>query len=412
MRVLAGRLPLPPRRLGLFDALGCVLAAAVVAGEPSPLFTNSAIAGYALRAEDTAGASAELEVVGELLAGASFVGGVAKGQAVRIMTGAPLPSGCDAVCPSERTKASPGGGVIIDAALSPGENVRSAGSDVAVGQVVLVPGARLAPGGLGLLSSIGVLEVMVHPRPVVGVLSTGDELSEASGPLAAGKIRDSNRIALLGLLSDSGFTAVDLGAVGDDEASVASALLDGARRCDALITSGGVSVGDRDVMKTVLARLAGATMQWLQVAVRPGKPFAFGEVGPARIPVFGLPGNPVAAMVSFELFARPALRAMAGCAELDRPVAAAVADEDLARRCDGKLHLMRVSARLGCDGLVHVAGVDGQESFQLHAMAQANALALLPDGTGVRAGERVKTLLLAADELVGDSVAGIGPRRG
>jgi molybdenum cofactor synthesis domain-containing protein len=384
------------------QALGCVTAEPIVANEPVPPFTNSAMDGYALRAADTVQAPVTLEVIGEVMAGTSFDGIVGTAQAVRIMTGAPLPPGTDAVCMIERAEGGQGQPRVgISYRLTPGENVRLAGGDVARGEVVFPAGTTLTPGGLGVLAGLGRREVVAHPRPRVGVLSTGDELVEGPEPLEPGKIRESNRASLLALVAQSGFVPVDLGIARDDGALVAAALLDGADTCDALLTSGGVSVGDRDVVRDVLTELSGGTMQWLQVAIKPAKPFAFGEIGPHATPVFGLPGNPVSAMVSFELFARPALRVMAGKRHIDRPVVRGIADRALERQRDGKLHLVRVVAKLSEDGSVHVTSAGGQESHQLHAMALANALALLPDGDGVRAGEHVQIMLLDAGELEG-----------
>jgi len=225
----------------------------------------------------------------------------------------------------------------------------------------------------------------------VGVLSTGDELSDEPGPLRPGQIRDSNRPTLLALLRGSGCEAVDLGLVPDDEEAIAAAVRRGTQECDAVLTSGGVSVGDFDLVKTVLDRLG--QMRWMQVAIRPAKPFAFGTVD--GTPVFGLPGNPVSSMVSFELFARPALRQMMGHTQLDRPRARAVADEPLRRTPDEKIHFVRVVAAMGADGRYHLRSAGGQGSHQLAAMAAANALAVLPDGDGVAAGAEVDTLLLA-----------------
>ena len=250
---------------------------------------------------------------------------------------------------------------------------------------------------MGVLSSIGVEQLLVHPCPTVGVLSTGDELITSAGALAPGKIRDANRPALLAQLQADGFGTVDLGVAGDDEAALTALLEEAGSRCDAIVSSGGVSVGDRDVMKTVLKDLSGPTMRSMQVAIKPAKPFAFGVLKETGTPVFGLAGNPVSALVSYELFVRPALRSMAGCAVLDRPRLAAVAEVDLPRPRDGKLHLVRVTARTGIDGVLGVRMAGGQDSHMLRVMAQSNALALLPDGDGVRAGERVEILLLDAD---------------
>jgi molybdenum cofactor synthesis domain-containing protein len=295
----------------------------------------------------------------------------------------------------ERTRAEDdGAAVVVEAAARPGEHVRGAGEDLRAGQVVCEAGTVLFPGHLGLLASVGCETVPVVPRARVGVLSTGDELVAGGAPLRPGQIRDSNRPTLLALAAASGCEAVDLGTVPDDEAAITAAIQQGVAGCDAILSSGGVSVGDFDYVKTVLDRLG--DMHWWQVAIKPAKPLAFGRIG--SVPVFGLPGNPVSSMVSFELFARPALRRMMGHAVLDRPRVAAVADEDLRRRPDGKLHLVRAVATAGEDRRWHVRSAGGQASHQLHAMARANALALLPDGDGVAAGESVSTMLLRSGD--------------
>jgi molybdenum cofactor synthesis domain-containing protein len=236
---------------------------------------------------------------------------------------------------------------------------------------------------------VGRQTVRVHKRPRVGVLSTGDELVRAPAPLAFGQIRDSNRPRLLPAVIDSWCEAVDLGTVPDDEAVLTSTLREAAAQCDAILTSGGVSVGDFDLMKQVLDDLG--DMAWMQIAIRPAKPFAFGLVD--GTPVFGLPGNPVSSLVSFELFARPALRTMMGHPHPERTRVDAVADVDLRRRADGKTHFVRVVATYR-DGAFHVAPVGGQGSHHLSAMASANALAVLPDGDGVVAGEAVTIIPL------------------
>lgn len=404
--VLAGVEPLPGERLRLAEALGAVCAKDVVAPGALPPFANSAMDGYALRSADTERLPARLRVVGSVMAGGHLDSVVGPGEAVRIMTGAPVPEGADAICMVERAEVSDGGATVTVAhTIPPGEHVRRAGGDLEAGAEVLRAGTVLSPGSLGLLAGAGVAEVLVHRRPVVGVLSTGDELVEAPARLGPGQIHESNRVALLALLAQSGVAAVDLGVVSDDEVAVADALESGARRCDVLLSSGGVSVGDRDVVKSVLDEISDGAMRWLQVAVKPAKPFAFGRIGDDATLVLGLPGNPVSALVSFELFARPVLRTMAGHREIDRPIALAVADEDLGRRSDGKLHLVRVDAKLGDDGLVHVRSSGGQESHQLHSMARASALALLPDGGGVGAGGRVEVMLLDLDGLGRGSAA-------
>jgi molybdenum cofactor synthesis domain-containing protein len=250
----------------------------------------------------------------------------------------------------------------------------------------------LGPGHLGVLASVGILRVRVYPKVTVGVLSTGDELVEGGGPLRVGQIRDSNRHALLGLLRQAGCEVVDLGLAPDDEAIITASLKRGVGGCDAVLTSGGVSMGDFDYVKKVLDDMSAGTMRWMQVAIRPAKPLAFGLVD--GTPVFGLPGNPVSSMVSFELFARPALRKMMGHTHLHRARLLAIADEELSRRPDGKTLFMRVTAEPGDDGRLHVRSSGGQASNLLRSMALANALAVLPDGDGVAAGAGVQTMLL------------------
>ena len=374
--------------MALADALGRVLAEPVVAGHDVPPFANTAMDGYAVRAADTVGAPVRLDVVGTLSAGSAPDVEVGPGQAVRIMTGAPMPAGADAVVMVERTSTSDDRSVVtIETAASPGDHVRRAGDDISAGQTVFEPGDELTPGHLGVLASLGFERVRVVPPARVGVLSTGDELVAGPAPLRPGQIRDSNRPTLLALVQETGCVPVDLGTVGDDEAAIRKAVEDGLARCDALVTSGGVSVGDFDYVKAVLTALTldgPGRMDWWQVAVRPAKPLAFGVVGGK--PVFGLPGNPVSSMVSFELFARPALRRMTGHRQVLRPEVVAVADEPLRRRPDGKVHLVRVVATHGDDGRLHVRSSGGQGSHLLRAMAMANALAVLPDGDGVEAG--------------------------
>lgn len=419
--VLAGCTPLEPRPVPLGDAAGTVLAEEIVAAEDVPPFANTAMDGFAVRAADTAGATdadpVRLEIAGTLLAGAAPTLTVGVGQAMRIMTGAPMPPGADAVVMVERTSVPPVGRdepavVEVRVAVEPGNHVRPAGDDVREGDVLFSPGERLTPGHVGVLATVGVTGPRVVPRPVVGVLSTGDELVDGGGPLGPGQIRDSNRVALLALLAERGCTGVDLGRAPDDDGAIAAAIERGVATCDAVITSGGVSMGDVDLVKVVLDRLG--DMRWMQVAIKPAKPLAFGTVARPgdgrRIPVFGLPGNPVSSLVSFELFAGPGLRRLAGFADdrLDRARVRAVADVALDRRPDGKVHFPRVTVRRDPDtGRYHVRPAGGQGSHHLTAMARADALAVLPDGAGVPAGATVELLLLRDESSVGEaSVAG------
>ena len=393
----------------LGDALGAILAEKVVAPEPVPPFANTAMDGYALRAGDTAGASPDapvrLRVVADLAAGRAPDVAVGPGEAIRIMTGAPIPDGADAIVMVERTRrdlatsgagagtgarTSTGEGVFVEVEVPVGRHVRQAGGDLIAGQTVFEPGTRLRAGHIGVLASVGATTVPVFRRPRVGVLSTGDELVE-SGPLAMGQIRDSNRPMLLALVREAGLEAIDLGAAPDDEDRIVALLEDAFERCDAVLTSGGVSVGDYDFVKAALDRFG--ALEWRQVAIKPAKPLAFGVV--RGVPVFGLPGNPVSSLVSFELFARPALFQMAGHTDRFRPEVLATAEHGFTRRRDGKLHLDRVLVRWQGDGYA-VASTGDQSSNVLSATALANGLALLPDGDGVAAGEPVRVMLLEA----------------
>ena len=387
--------PLPAVDVPLAEALGCVTAGPVVSDCNVPPFANTAMDGYAVRAADTAAATgdhpARLLVVATLAAGKAADRPVGPGEAIRIMTGAPLPAGADAIAIVEITTGE-GDHVSVHQPAVAGQHLRHPGDDIAAGQEVFPAGTELTPGHLGVLASLGWEKVGVFRRARVGVLSTGDELVQGSAPLQPGQIRDTNRLTLLSLCRQSGFDAVDLGVARDDTDVIRAAIAQAVATCDALITSGGVSMGEFDYVKKVLDEIG--DMAWMQVAIRPAKPLAFGVVG--TTPVFGLPGNPVSAMVSFELFARPGLRQMMGFSGADRYrlKVVGVADTAITRRRDGKLHLDRVVATPGDDGRFHVRSAGGQESHMLRAMAGANALALVPDGEGVPVGGDVEVLLL------------------
>lgn len=390
--VIAACPPQPPATVEVDDALGLVLAETVRSPEPVPPFPNTAMDGYAVRAEDVADPPARLRVIGTLAAGHAPSHPVGPGQALRIMTGAPFPAGADAVAIVEDTRTD-GDEVVVLAPAQAGQHVRAAGEDIEAGQEVFAAGAVLGPGHLGVLCSVGCKRVSVVPAPAVGVLSTGDELIDGGEALQPGQIRDSNRRTLLSLLRRDGFVPVDLGIARDNEAEIEEALTAAVSTCDAVLTSGGVSMGDFDYVKAVLDRIG--RMHWMQVAIRPAKPFAFGVV--SGRPVFGLPGNPVSSMVSYELLARPGLLRMAGRGQSDlvrRPVAGVVDDDGWRGAGDGRTSYVRVRAEFGEDGRLHVASTGGQGSHQLHAMAQANALAVTAPGTVVARGDSVPVLLL------------------
>ena len=381
------------------ESIGLVLAAAVVAAEDVPPFANSAVDGYAVVAESVAAATndapVELPVVGEIAAGAYTDRVLKSGEAIRIMTGAPVPTGADAIVMVENTDRVDGDRVAIRASTSVGAAVRPRGDDVRAGTALYAAGTLVSPAVAGVLASVNAATVQVVPRVRVAVLSTGDELIEDGSPLQPGQIRESNRTMLLGLLRAAGCDAVDFGIVRDDEAELEHVLRHkAAAECDAIVTSGGVSMGDYDVVKAVLSRIA--DMRWMQMAIRPAKPFAFGllDSGGRKVPVFGLPGNPVSSIVSFELLARPALLQMMGHATIDRPQVQAIADSGLPRRPDGKTHYVRVFARFGDDGRVHIESVGSQGSHQLAATSLANAIAVVADGVGVEPGSPVTTMLL------------------
>jgi molybdopterin molybdotransferase len=390
--------PLAPMKVAFDDAIGMVLAVDVVAAELVPPFDNTAVDGYAVVASSVAAAGerpVELEVVAEVAAGTTTDHVVVGGEAVRIMTGAPIPAGADAVVMVEDTdrvpSASGGDRVRIKAAVRAGSAVRRAGSDVQPGDLLFPCGTEVTPVVAGVLASVNARSVVVYPRARVAVLSTGDELVEDGGPLAPGQIRESNRPMLAGLLREAGCIVVDHGLVADDEAALEAALRSAAAECDAIVTSGGVSMGDYDVVKAVLGRIA--DMHWMQIAIKPAKPFAFGTID--GTPIFGLPGNPVSSLVSFEMLARPALRRMMGHSRLARPSVVAITDDDIVRSIDGKLHLVRVAARFDDDGRCHVRAARAQGSHQLVATALSNAIAIVPDGEGVPAGAEVAVVMLA-----------------
>ena len=382
-------------------AAGLVLASDVVSGENVPPFANTAVDGYAVCSSDLHTVPVELHVVGELAAGAAPNIAVAPGTAIRIMTGAPLPEGCDAVVMVEDTERVGSDSVRIHKSVPAGSAFRLAGSDVAIGDTVIAAGTQVTPMVEGVLASVNAKTVSVYPRISVGVISTGDELVDDGSALQIGQIRESNRLMLLRLVAEAGATPVDLGIIRDDEPALEHALRTAVneRSCDVIITSGGVSMGDYDVVKAVLSRIA--NMQWFQIAMKPAKPFAFGTLTNERgvnVPIFGLPGNPVSSLMSFELIARPALRNMMGFgAASHRPEVLAITDEDIARQPDGKIHFDRVRATWGSDGRVHVRRTGAQGSHQLASTSVANALIAVPDGNGLRTGDEVVVTFLGPD---------------
>jgi molybdopterin molybdotransferase len=383
---------LPTVTVPLADAAGHVLAEPVVASHDLPPFANSAVDGYAVRVGDTAAPPAELSVLATVAAGSVPTVAVAPGTAVKVMTGAPLPEGAEAVVRVEDTE-EVDGLVRILVASTHGLAMRPAGGDVAAGTEVLPAGIRLGPAHLGVLASLGVATPAVRRRPRVALLSTGDELVEVdTADLSGGLIRDANRSTLAALIVDAGAEVADHGIVGDDPDVLRKVLDEAASTADMVVSSGGVSMGDHDVVKAMLTGLG--TVSFWRVAMQPAKPLGFGVVG--GVPFFGLPGNPVSVYVAFEQFVRPALLTMMGAAAVFRPRVRGVLD-DGASTDPEKTVFLRAVAAPDSTGAWHARSAGGQASNVLSAMAAANAFAVVPVGTAsVPAGGEVDLELFTA----------------
>lgn len=360
----------------LADCLGLVLAEDVDASHDIPPFDNSAMDGYAVRAADVTEVPVELSVIEDVPAGSVASLEVGTGQAIKIMTGAPLPTGADAIVRVEDTIPADGS-VTINTGAPPGTSVRRAGGDIAAGSTVVSAGTRLGPNHLGVLASVGEANPTVFRRPRVAVVSTGDELvTYDTEVLSPGQIRGTNGLVLANVLAELGVDVVDLGIVGDDAGELRAALTRAAREADAIVTSGGVSMGEYDLVKAVLTELGG--VEFWQVAMQPGKPFAFGMID--GTPLFGLPGNPVSVFVAFEQFVRPALLHMMGSPRLFRPRLTGVLDEEVSTNPE-KTVFVRVALEWD-DGTAHAYPSGGQDSNVLSALASADALAVIPVGAG------------------------------
>ncbi len=383
--------PLSPEKVPILVALGRVLAEDVYAETDIPPLANSAMDGYALRADDTAGASAaspaRLRVIADLPAGYTSDHQVIPGTAIRIMTGAPIPPGADTVVPFEETSVE-GEWVTISGPYAAGRNVRLAGEDVRRGELILGKGAELRPQEVGMLAALGRSQVACVRRPRVGILATGDEVVEVDAPLAPGKIRNANSYSNAAQVLKYGGEPVVLGIARDSLSEITGRLRAGlAQGIDLLLTSGGISVGDFDVVKKVLA--AEGEISFWQVRMRPGKPLAFGQIG--GVPLLGLPGNPVSAMVSFELFARPAILKMLGIADLSQPTLRATMLEDV-RGKPGFRYYLRVALEMR-EGSYYARLTGEQGSGILLSMVRAQGLAIIPEDKGsLRAGESVQVI--------------------
>ena len=375
------------------DALGRVLAQDIVSPIDVPAHDNSAMDGYALRGSELrADSPTRLQVVGSGLAGQNFSGTVPPGACVRIMTGAVMPVGLDTVVPQEFTQQEGDAVLVPPGLLRSGDNRRLAGEDLARGEVALAAGRVLRPADLGLLASLGRAEVPLRRRLRVAFFSTGDELRSIGEPLDAGCVYDSNRYTLWGMLQRLGVEAIDMGVVRDDPAALRETFTQAAACADAVITSGGVSVGEADHTKRIMAEL-GEVLFW-RIAMRPGRPMAIGRIGtaPHQAILFGLPGNPVAVMVTFYAFVRDALLRMAGGTPEPLPLLRAACTTAL-RKKPGRTEFQRGIVSRAADGGWQVAITGSQGSGILRSMSQANGMVLLHHAQGnVAAGEPVDVL--------------------
>jgi len=414
--ILAKIAPLDPIELQILEAQGCVLVEDITVPVSLPPFDNSSMDGYAVRAADVADATesapAVLTVIGDVAAGSGELPEIGPGQAARIMTGAPLPPGAEAVVPVEWTDGGSGGGpaatmrahsaapqdaageVRVHRPAAAGAHIRARGSDVTEGEPALRAGTVLGPSQVGLLAAIGRGTVTVRPRPRVVVMSTGSELVQPGEALGPGQIHDSNSFQLTAAARAAGAIPYRVGAVADDAETLRSTLEDQLIRADILVTSGGVSVGAYDVVKETLTALSAdeGAVEFRTLAMQPGKPQGFGLIGPDRTPLLALPGNPVSSYVSFELFVRPAIRALMGLPDIHRPTTPARCTEAIASSPQGKRQFLRGSYDADAGTVTPVGGAG---SHLIKAMAHANALIVVPEETTeVAAGAEVDLVLL------------------
>jgi len=417
--ILANVAPVRVERMALLEAAGRVLAEEIVAGWNMPFCDNSAMDGFAVRSADCNEPGAKLKITGYLPAGATPERALEPGCAIKIMTGAPVPPGCDAVVPVEETEESGapsepgvpsapavgglgwepsfgllgrGGGGLIRPAVRPRQQIRFAGEDVGAGERILAPGDVLHPPAISVLASFGRAEVAVYGRPRVAILSTGDELIELGEPMALGKVVKSNAYSLAAQVRETGADPVLLGIARDDPAQMRGKLIEGLR-ADALITSAGVSAGDRDYVRDVLAELE-VRLLFREVKVKPGGPTAFGLKDSK--PIFALPGNPVATMLIFEEMVRPALLKMMGHRRVLKAPVTAILQEPLKKK-PGKVQLLRVRLeRAGCGYLAYSAG--DQNTGILKTMLRADGVAILPaEATSFSPGDELSVHLLSGE---------------
>ena len=391
--------PLPPLDLALRDALGCVLAEDVVSPRPLPAFDNSGMDGYAVRLRDVAGATEEtpvgLPVVSDIAAGRADAVRLTSGTTARIMTGAPVPAGTEAIVPVEWTDRGVSQ-VLIRQVPVMGQHIRRAGEDVVAGTLVLEAGTRLEPRHIGVLAALGRARVRVRPRPRVVVVSTGTEVVEPGTALARGQLHDANGYLLTAAAEEVGALAYRVGVVSDDARELASVLDDQLVRADVIVTSGGVSEGAYDTVKEVLSGPGEHSVRFDRVGMQPGMPQGCGTLGEHAVPVFTLPGNPVSSFVSFEVFVRPALRRMLGAEGPDheRPHVRAVAGARWTSP-PGKEQYVRAAWTRDAEGRFVVEPVSGHGSHLVTGLARATCLVVVPVGTSVvEVGDEVECVLL------------------
>lgn len=377
-------------QVGVLEALGRVLARDLVSPISVPPHDNSAMDGFAFDGAQLASGALQLEVVGTALAGKAWQGTVKPGQCVKIMTGAIMPAGLDTVVPQEFTKTLDDGRIAIPAGLlQAGDNRRHKGEDLMEGRPALLAGERLGPAACGLIASLGIPKVEVFRRLRVAYFSTGDEILSLGEPRREGAVYDSNRYTVYGLLTRLGCEVIDLGVVRDEPALLEQAFRDAASRADAIITSGGVSVGEADYTKAMMKKL-GDVAFW-KIAMRPGRPMAVGRIGESVL--FGLPGNPVAVMVTFLAFVRPALLRMMGARIAPPPYLKARSAEAM-RKKPGRTEYQRGTVTRAADGGLKVRTTGNQGSGVLSSMVQANGLIVLHHGQGnVGVGELVDVMM-------------------
>lgn len=396
-RILAGIPVLGSETVELSAALGRVLAEPIVAGRDLPPWDNSSMDGFALRADDTRGATAprpvRLVLLGQIPAGVVADRPVGPGEGYRILTGAPMPLGADAVIPQEEVRREDNA-VVVSRPVRRGEFVRLRGEDIRKEELLLAPGAVLGPAALGMLAALGRPIVRVHQRPRVAILSTGDELVDLDATPGPGQIPNSNTYALSAQVREAGAIPISLGIARDAPEELEERFRWGLA-ADVLVSSAGVSVGDRDFVREVLERL-GAELDFWKVSMRPGKPITFGRLGGR--PFFGLPGNPVSSMVTFELFVRPALRRMGGDPRLFRPRVRARALEAIDNPGPRQGYL-RIGLVEKCGGLgARLTGEQG--SGILRSMVLADGLAVVPPDTRIEKGEPLEVMLLRSESTV------------